>query len=460
MIAVVVSRADSASVHVGERLLELGEWDERTDDSRSDAEGGGTYYETEGFELREFDGLHIELEGVAAAFSEPPEFVAFVSRHSGETGPLLTAHFTGNFGPAEYGGEEGTFARACPNAGKAVVEAFDRHAPEGYGVGIECTHHGPTDVGAPAMFVELGSDEDEWADPEGARAVARSVLDLSGVDADRERQLVGFGGGHYAPRFERIVRETDWAVGHVGADWPLDAMGSPESEDNREVIRRAFEASGAEYAVVDGDRPALVEAVESLGYRVVTETWTRETAGVSLARLDELEATLSSVEDGLRLGADASGEDGADDAGGATTESDPAPDDYVVVSLPDDLLSEAAGIDLDAAREAVSANAVAFETREGGTKAAGRAALVDEARYDDIVDSLVAVLAEKYDEVRREETAVVAVRESFDAAAAAELGVPEGPAFGKLSAGRSVELDDREVTPDEVLSEEKVIFRI
>ncbi|MDS0298003.1 hypothetical protein NDI76_04545 [Halogeometricum sp. S1BR25-6] len=444
MIAVVVSRADSASVHIGERLLELGEWDERTDDSRPDAAGGGTYYENEDFELREFDDLHIELAGAADAFSGSPAFVAFVSRHSGETGPLLTAHFTGNFGPAEYGGEEGTFARACPNAGKAVVQAFDRHAPEGYEVGVECTHHGPTDVGAPAMFVELGSGEDEWGDPEGARAVARSVLDLSGVDADRDRQLVGFGGGHYAPRFERIVRETDWAVGHIGADWPLDAMGSPENGDNREVIRRAFEASDAEYAVVDGDRPELVRVIESLGYRVVTETWTRETAGVPLDGLDELESTLSPVEDGLRLGADAG------DANG----------DYAVVSLPDDLLSEAAGVDLDAAREAVSANAVAFETREGGTKAAGRAALLDEGRYDDIVESLAAVLRGKYEGVSIEETAVVAVRESFDAAAAAELGVPEGPAFGKLSAGRPVELDDREVTPDEVRSEEKVIFRI
>ena len=440
MIAVVVSRADSASVHIGERLLELGEWEELTDESRPDEAGGGTYYRRGEFELREFDALHLELDGVADAFSEPPAFVAFVSRHSGDTGPLLTAHFTGNFGPAEYGGESGAFARACPNAQKAVVEAFDRHAPDGYEVGIECTHHGPTDVGAPAMFVELGSDEEAWADPDGARAVARAVLDLSGVAADRDRHLVGFGGGHYAPRFERIVRETDWAVGHVGADWPLDAMGSPAA--NRDVLRRAFEASAAEYAVVEGDRPELVETLASLGYRVVSETWVVESEGVAADRLETLEADLSPVEEGLRLGADA-------DA-----------DDYAVVSLPDDLLVEAAGIDLDAAREAVHANAVAYETREGGTKASGRAAVADEDRYDAVVDALAAILREKYDEVRRERTAVVATRQSFDAAAAAELGVPEGPAFGKLSAGRSVEVEGREVTPADVRSEETVAFKI
>jgi D-aminoacyl-tRNA deacylase len=290
------------------------------------------------------------------------------------------------------------------------------------------------------MFVELGSDEEAWADPDGARAVARAVLDLSGVAADRDRHLVGFGGGHYAPRFERIVRETDWAVGHVGADWPLDAMGSPAA--NRDVLRRAFEASAAEYAVVEGDRPELVETLASLGYRVVSETWVVESEGVAADRLETLEADLSPVEEGLRLGADA-------DA-----------DDYAVVSLPDDLLVEAAGIDLDAAREAVHANAVAYETIEGGTKASGRAAVADEDRYDAVVDALAAILREKYDEVRRERTAVVATRQSFDAAAAAELGVPEGPAFGKLSAGRSVEVEGREVTPADVRSEETVAFKI
>ncbi|SFR37416.1 D-aminoacyl-tRNA deacylase [Halogeometricum limi] len=443
MIAVVVSRADSASVHIGERLLELEDWEERTDDSRSDADGGGTYYRHADFELREFDAMHLELANVAEAFSADPEFVAFVSRHSGDTGPLLTAHFTGNFGPAEYGGETGRFARACPNAQKAVVEAFDRHAPDAYGVGVECTHHGPTDAGAPAMFVELGSDEAEWDDPAGARAVARSVLALSGVAADRERQLVGFGGGHYAPRFERIVRETDWAVGHIGAEWPLDAMGAPEH--NREVIRRAFEASAAEYAVVDGDHPELVSVVEELGYRVVTETWVRETEGVSLDRLASLEADLSSVDEGLRLGARV--DDVADGA-------------HVVVSLPDDLLAEAAGIDLDAALAAVHDRAVAYETREGGTKATGRAALPREDDYDAVVDALAAVLREKYDRVSHQQTAVVATREAFDAAAAKSLGVPEGPAFGKLSAGKTVEIDDRTVTPGDVNSEETVVFRI
>ncbi len=230
MIGIVVSRADRASTHIAERLLARAEWTERTDASRADADGGGTYHtlarggdagDTEGairgFELRTFDDLHIRLDDPTPAFSEPPEYLVFVSRHSGDTGPLLTCHFTGNFGDAEYGGEPGSFAPACPGVQRALVAGFDEHAPEDYGVAIEGTHHGPTDLATPAVFAELGSDDEQWDDPDGADAVARAVLDLSDRgasvavgDPDRPRHVVGFGGGHYAPRFERIVRGTAW----------------------------------------------------------------------------------------------------------------------------------------------------------------------------------------------------------------------------------------------------------
>ncbi|MCF2242036.1 D-tyrosyl-tRNA(Tyr) deacylase, partial [Halobacterium salinarum] len=70
--------------------------------------------------------------------------VVVVSRHSGDTGPLLSAHYTGNFGAAEYGGADRSVAPACPNAHHAVVDSLRSYAPEDYDVAMECTHHGPT----------------------------------------------------------------------------------------------------------------------------------------------------------------------------------------------------------------------------------------------------------------------------------------------------------------------------
>jgi len=437
VIAIVVSRADSASEHIGEQLLELGDWTEHTDDTRPDADGGGTYYRTDGFCLRTFDDLHIYLDRPDAAFDDP-DLLLVVSRHSGETGPLLTAHFTGNFGDAEYGGAAGQFARACPNAAAEAVAALDRHAPDGYEAGTECTHHGPTDVGVPSMFVELGSGEDQWDDPEGARAVARAVLDLRGVDADREKQVAGFGGGHYAPRFGRIVRETTWAVGHVGADWGLEAMGNPAA--NRDVVRRAVEVSAAEYVLVEGDRPGLRDVLDDLGYRVVSETWLQETSAHPLPVVETVEARMAGVSEGLRFG---------------SVVPDTA-DAIVVTDLPADLVDAAHGVDPAAARTAVADVAVAFETTEGGTRPHGRIALPatdPAAAADDLTDALAAVLRASYDEVRREDGEVIARTAAFDPAAARELGVPEGPAFGRLADGQAVDIDGERIDPETVRTE-------
>lgn len=453
MIAIVVSRADRASEHIGERLLELADWESHEDDSRPAAEGGGTYYRTDGFELRTFEELHIHLPDPVPAFSRDPEAVAFVSRHSGETGPLLTAHVTGNFGPAEYGGEPNAFARAAPGIEKRVVDRLAAHAPADYDVGIECTHHGPTDVSAPSLFVELGSGESEWDDPDGARAVARAVLDLrEAVDDDldvvppdlcgddgRPRHVVGFGGGHYAPRFTRIVRETAWAVGHIGADWGLGALGAPEA--NRETIDRAFAASRAEHAVIEGDRPELRAVIAELGYRVVSETWLREVGDRPLGLVETAEALIGSVDEGLRFGEVRVGVDDTDERA------------LVVREFPAELLARAQGIDGEAARAAVEANAVAFDTEHSGTRAAGACAFATSATapgYDDLVADLAAVLDGEYDEVDVGTDAVRARTESFDPALAAERGVPEGPAFGRLASGETVDVDGRTVRPEEV----------
>jgi D-aminoacyl-tRNA deacylase len=471
VIAIVVSRADSASEHIGERLLAVDDWERLEDASRPDGAGGGTYYRTDGFELREFDDLHIELNDPAAAFGGDDgaegdrgdddgrtdlDFLVFVSRHAGESGELLTAHVTGNFGPSSYGGEPKTLSTAAPGAEKRVIAALATHAPEGYDVGIECTHHGPTDVSVPSLFVELGSGEPQWADSEAAEAVARAVLDLRGTgpdfagdDSDLNddtpdsanasneflRHVVGFGGGHYAPRFTRIVRDTAWAVGHVGADWALDEMGAPDA--NRETIAQTFERSRAAHAVIEGDRPGLTEVIEDLGHRVVSETWVHEVGDRPLPLVERLESDLATVDEGLRFG----------------ERSPPSPDAVSIRALPAELLSRAQGVDSEATRDAVAANAVAFDTEQAGTRAARAAAFASNADapgYADLVADLAEVLESTYGAVEVTDDEVVARESAFAPELARERGVPEGPAFGRLAAGDSVEVDGETVTPEDV----------
>ncbi|TQQ82137.1 D-aminoacyl-tRNA deacylase [Halonotius roseus] len=446
MIGIVVSRADEASTHLGEQLRAVGEWTAHEDGSRADGDGGGTYYTTEGFELREFDTIHIELDDPAPAFSTPDDldFLVFVSRHAGDTGRLLTAHVTGNFGPAEYGGAAGSFARAAPGAHKVVVDALGEHAPDDYEVGIECTHHGPTACSTPSMFVELGSGEEQWQDAEAARAIAEAVLDLGGTAADHRpdgvadpRHVVGFGGGHYTPRCERIVTDTNWAVGHIGSDWQLDAMGDPAA--NREVIDAAFAASAAGIAVVDGEKPDLEGVIDDLGYRVVSETWLRTVGTRPLAVVDAAEAALSTVAEGLRFG-------------DVSVTADNPTEAWTIVSLPDDLIAAANGIDTAATLAAVVETTVAYETTEGATLPAGRALIAEADAFDQLIDRLAELLVTEYESVEQTAEGVVCRDTGFDPGKAETLGVPEGPKFGRLAAGETVTVNGREITPESVES--------
>ncbi|WP_254763107.1 D-aminoacyl-tRNA deacylase [Natrinema marinum] len=444
-LAIVESRADRASEHICEQLHEHADWERREDDTRPAADGGGTYYRTDGAVLRSFDDLHIELERPADAFDCDPDLLVFASRHSGDTGALLTGHFTGNFGPAEFGGEPDALADAAPNALVRLLEAFDEYAPEAYDVGMECTHHGPSDVGCPSLFAELGSGDEQWDDPAGAEAVARAILDLRDVDPHRERQIVGFGGNHYAPRFGRVVRETPWAVGHVAADWALEAMDHPTA--HRDVLERAFEASDAEIALLDGDWPVLEETLETMDCRLVGETWLREVGDRPLELVDAVESELGAVEDGIRFG-------------------DRTAESIAVVDLPTELVTTAEGIDHEYVRTVVEAHTVAFATENGGSRVGSRAAVpvtVTEAEVENgskltgpraaIVEGLAAVLESKFDAVRLEDDAVVATETAFDPERAREAGVPEGRKFGALAEGDPVTIDGETVSPERVHTE-------
>ncbi|MFB6110649.1 MAG: D-aminoacyl-tRNA deacylase [Halodesulfurarchaeum sp.] len=418
VIGIVSSRADQASMTITEQLRDLVEWTE--------IEEGG--YRHGDFELRVFDQLHLELDRVAEAFDDP-EYVVVASKHSGDSGPLLSAHFTGNFEAADYGGAPRSVSEPAPGALKHVLGELDANAPAGYDVSMECTHHGPTDLGAPGLFVELGSGPEQWADSSGGRAIAEAILALEGVPPWADRTFVAFGGNHYAPQPTRVLLETDAAIGHVAADWSLDELGDPA--EHRDLIEALFEKSDATAALFDGAHPAVRAVVESLGYEVVSETRVRETSGVDPALVEALTDRLGSIESGLRFG----------------DRRDPAPD---VRSLPADLLDACAAIDPEVTVEAVADHTVAYQTAENGNRVGERAAFPDDSAFDDLIDSCLDVLREEYESVERTDGAVRAERDRFDPDLAAAAGVPEGPLFGQLAAGQSVTVDGETIEPDSV----------
>jgi len=433
MIAVVVSREDTASLTIRDALLDAADWDEHEPSGewqREWAHGWDGEDDTgDGFVMVEKDGLHLHYDGVDAVLDDffDISFVVFVSRHSGDTGPLLTAHHTGNFGEAEYGGEDTSLAVPAPSATRHLLWRFSEDAPEGFDVGMEATHHGPSEIETPSLFAEIGSGEDEWEREDAARAVAKAVLSLPEREEPRTT-VVGVGGGHYAPRFTRVVLETDAAVGHIVADYALEGLDA-------DILREAYEMSGANALLLDGD--AVEPTPDSAeDYPLVTEPYLRERANVPDETAEAVEGTLGTVAGDARMTARA--EEGAQE----------------VVSFDAELVREARNVDPEFADKALESGAVGY-VEEGG-HVEGVAVARGEER--ELADSLADVLRHKYDTVSVEKDRLVAERDAFDAEKARELGVDEGPDFGRLSSGEAVEVDGRVVEPGDVHTSERRKF--
>ena len=423
MIAVVVSQEDEASLTIRDALLGAADWGRHEPHGpwkREWTHGDG---ENDGFVMVEKDGLHLYYDGVDKDLREAFDvsLVVFVSRHSGDTGPLLTAHHTGNFDGAEYGGEPRSLATPAPAATKHLLRFFESNAPDGFEACMEATHHGPSELDVPSVFAEVGSGPEEWERDDAARTVARGVLSLPERDEPRTT-VIGVGGGHYSPRFTRIALETDAAVGHVAADYALPV--------GDELLHEAYASSDADGVVLDGDA-----AEETVGYPVVSEARLRERAGVPEEAVEAVEEVLESPAGEACLTERA--KKGADEAVGFNAA----------------LVREARNVDAGATDEALEEHALGYSEKKGSID--GVAVPAGEARG--LGESLAKVIQKEYNATVDDE-GVVVEREAFDAEAARELGVEEGPEFGRLSAGEAVETDEGTVRPEDVHETERRSF--
>jgi D-aminoacyl-tRNA deacylase len=122
-----------------------------------------------------------------------------------------------------------------------------------YEISYEATHHGPW-LSTPTFYIEIGSDESRWPDPEAAEAIARTVLDLGrrgeapadspgGPDDGPAAPIaVGVGGGHYAPRHTDVSLDGLADFGHIVPNHALD-------QDPEVRIQMALDATPGAKAV-------------------------------------------------------------------------------------------------------------------------------------------------------------------------------------------------------------------
>ena len=155
-----------------------------------------------------------------------PDILIFASRHTSKTArPALLVHTTGNWGSnTDFGGNPRDLSKTSALFHKAgFVSLKDQitllNNPS-FSLDIEVTHHGPTILDIPLIFIELGSSKKEWIIDEAgelvANAIVNSIFKYLIFKEDKNQQVgLGFGGTHYAPNFNRLITNNDVAMSFI-----------------------------------------------------------------------------------------------------------------------------------------------------------------------------------------------------------------------------------------------------
>ena len=216
MKVVMTTRIDTASMNIMEKLIENFGFREY----EGSFDNNPIYYKEDSFILTTNDEM-IYYDGVDKAIERQlgfkPEIIVFASRHSSKQKmPALTTHVTGNWGKAIYGGKDGSLAVAQPSAMKIALLKLNELNDLNWTVCYEATHHGPSELEVPSLFIEIGSSKEEWRNERAGEIVAETIMHVLGsYQKSKFKTAIGIGGGHYAPKQTKRALETDIAYSHI-----------------------------------------------------------------------------------------------------------------------------------------------------------------------------------------------------------------------------------------------------
>lgn len=209
---------------------------------------GKPVYQKDSFLLLLFDGSIVEPPDLDSYFN--PQAYIFLSKHKAESGiAALTAHTTGNFSEkAEAGGRPREMGRVDPNLLKNYMISLSRRKEKvrNYEITIEATHHGPTSLMKPVLFVEMGALEENWRDEKAAAVVADALMESLTERRIWEKVAIGFGGTHYPEKFSSVLVNGEMALASVVPKYALEHV---DEKMMGEMIQKS--SVPVRYAAVD-----------------------------------------------------------------------------------------------------------------------------------------------------------------------------------------------------------------
>jgi len=155
-----------------------------------------------------------------------PDYLIFASRHTSKsTRPAFLVHTTGNWSrDTDFGGDPQDLSKTSALLHKAgFISLTEQEFPPTlteFSLDIEVTHHGPTILDKPLIFMELGSSKVEWKIDEAGMILTNAIFStfqkyIEYKEMGDQKVGLGFGGTHYAPNFHRLIRNENIAMSFI-----------------------------------------------------------------------------------------------------------------------------------------------------------------------------------------------------------------------------------------------------
>ena len=237
-VLLLASKSDTASMTLFDAIMRLKGWSEvftRTYGDYYIHECGSVY-------LLLIEKIHIRADGIDSIFKKNTGFsiddVLILSRHvSRSNTPAMTLHAIGIPGVLPYGeqgnsgGENGLLVPPSKYFASLFrrmnLLAREKKLNLDFDLTLETTHHGPI-LTTPTLYIEIGSTENEWSREDVADCWAEVISDVLVMFGGRSTYynpdsdvMIGFGGGHYAPRHKAVILNSDINIGHIIANYSL-----------------------------------------------------------------------------------------------------------------------------------------------------------------------------------------------------------------------------------------------
>src|SRR3989344_1475102 len=193
MKAIIASKKDAAGMNIREQLLSLFDFKETTEKFENNP-----VFEFKDIRLYTAETESIYLENVDKKIDA--YLFVFATKHQSKEGVhSLSCHIPGNWDKADAGGKDRKLCIAPAVLLKAAFLELNKLGKElHHELTLEVTHHGPY-LEKPCMFIEIGSDEDNWQNKEAGKVISQVIIHLleniDDIMNNKKNYKIAFGIG-------------------------------------------------------------------------------------------------------------------------------------------------------------------------------------------------------------------------------------------------------------------------